>query len=112
LSRKICDASIGVEHLDVRQVMVGDEAPGALHVLGTALKTDDVAREPSALGEQIETAAWAATNFDYSPPWPHANLVKEPRCIMCQFERLSLQALLLRLPITEERNGFVHFSPP
>ena len=81
-------------------------------MLGTALKTDDFASDPSALGEQIETATWAATNFDNSPTLPNANLVKQPSCILCQFERLSLQALLLRLPITEERNGFVQFSPP
>ena len=81
-------------------------------MLGTALKTDDFASAPSTLGEQIETAAWTAPNFDNSPPRPHADLVKEPSGIMCQFERLSLQALLLRLPITEERNGFVQFSPP
>jgi hypothetical protein len=59
-------------------VIVGDETPGALHVLGTALKTNDFASDPSALGEKIETAAWAATNFDNSPPRPNADLVKEP----------------------------------
>jgi hypothetical protein len=78
LSRKICGASIGVENLDVRHVIVGDETPGALHVLGTALKTDDLASDPGACGEKIETAARAAPNFDHSPPRPHADLVKQP----------------------------------
>lgn len=67
-----------MENLNACEVVVGDTLLSALHLFSAALDTDDPARGANARSEKIETTEWTTADLDYSPAFPHPNLIKQP----------------------------------
>ena len=90
---------IGMEHLDVRDVLLGDELLRPRHLVRAAFDPNDVAGGPDPLGQEPQTALRAAAQLNDAPSGPHPNLIKQPAGIVRQLVRLALQPCLLRRPI-------------
>jgi hypothetical protein len=73
-----CLSCIGMENIDVCEVLVRNELSRTYDLFSAAFDTNYSAHGTDTFGEKTKASLWTTTNLDCLPAWLHTNLTKQP----------------------------------